>query len=81
MARNTTLRCDICGKAIEQVAGKVYIAPIVPGRAISYMSAYSHSGDACVECLTDLSKKLTKRKPRNGNGNGGKKKKRVRRKP
>lgn len=76
MAREMILRCNLCSREIKNVAGKIYIAPAVPGRSISYMSAYSASGDLCTDCLKGLSEKLQRRKPR-VNGNADKSRKRT----
>lgn len=72
MARKTTTECDFCGKAIEQVAAKLYLAPVLPGKAsTSFMSGYSHYSDVCEECMTiKFLPKMTRRVARSTNGNG-----------
>lgn len=76
MAATTIRKCDFCGKEITQVAAKLYLAPILPGKAsTSFMAGYSHSADVCDKCLEDkFIPKMTRRKPRE-NGNGADKKK------
>lgn len=75
MARTVTLTCDFCGKLIESVACKMYLAPILPGKTItSFQGQYTHYGDACNECMVKFQEKMKRRQARN-NGNGGKPKK------
>jgi hypothetical protein len=60
------LRCNICGKQVEKVAGKIYLVPKIPGANSTFLSAYSASGDVCSDCIVELDEKLDKRKSRNG---------------
>lgn len=68
MAKQTTRTCDFCGTEIEQVAAKLYMAPVLPGKAsTSFMSGYSHWADVCAECVTGtFIPKMTKRQSSNG---------------
>lgn len=70
MTKTITNHCDFCGKAVERMAAKIYLAPVLPGKSnTSYQSAYSHSADVCNDCLTtDFLPKMTKRQPRSNNG-------------
>lgn len=69
MGRSVTITCNNCGNEVEQVAGKLYLAPVIPGRSsISVLSGYSHYGDLCGDCLEEFVGKLDRRKVRvNGN--------------
>lgn len=69
MARTQTLICDLCEQPVEIIAAKVYLAPFAPRTTMtSFMSAYSHHGDVCSNCMNELMEKLNKRQARNGNG-------------
>lgn len=71
MARETIMKCNFCGQALEQVTAKVYLAPVLPGKAsTSFMSGYSHYADICENCLdTKFVPFMSRRQPRkNGNG-------------
>jgi hypothetical protein len=82
MPREVILTCSFCGNKIEKVAAKIYLVPTVPDKPItSFQSAYSHHGDACVECMKDIEGKMKRRSPRNGNGANSKPKSRRRAKP
>jgi hypothetical protein len=71
MARKVTLNCDNCGKEIEAVTAKLYLAPILPGKTItSFQSQYSHYGDLCDECTPKFQELLKRRQPRKNNSNG-----------
>lgn len=77
MGRKTTMNCDFCGAEIEQVAAKLYMAPVLPGKAsTSFMSGYSHSADICAQCQkSEFVPKMKKRQARPSNGSGPTKKK------
>lgn len=69
MTRKFTLVCDYCGKEIEKVVAKLYLAPILPGKTIqSYQSQYTHHGDLCSDCVVKFEGKLKKRQSRSSNG-------------
>lgn len=48
---------------MEKIAAKLFIAPIIPGKALAF-SSYSHSGDVCSDCQPKFEKSLKKRTPR-----------------
>lgn len=60
------VRCDYCSREMqkEDLAGKIYFAPILPGRVASIMANYSHHADACSSCATSMLKNMKRRKPR-----------------
>lgn len=45
MARSVVLHCDICGKATDQIVGKLTFIPMIPGVSRSAHSNYSHHAD------------------------------------
>lgn len=70
MGRKVTLVCDFCGKEVETVAAKLYLAPLLPNKTItSFQSQYSHYADACSDCASGLIDKMKKRKPRERKSN------------
>lgn len=77
MAREVTLKCDFCGNSVEQIAGKLYLSPVLPGKAsTSFMSGYSHWADICADCMaTSFVPKMRKRQTRANGGQKTKKKK------
>lgn len=69
MGKRVTLNCDSCGKEIEKVVAKLYLAPVLPGKTItSFQSQYTHYGDLCEDCVVRFTVKLRKRQPRSKNG-------------
>lgn len=65
------LKCDFCGHHMESVAAKIYLAPILPNKALhSYQAAYSHYADACERCASGLRSKMRPRKRRENKENG-----------
>lgn len=69
MGRKITVTCNICGKEIEKVHSKLYLAPVLPGKSmVSFMASYSHYADVCSECVGKLIPKMIKRQPRVNNG-------------
>lgn len=53
MGRKVTLNCDFCGKEVEIIGAKVYLAMILPGKALtSFMAGYSYYADICTDCMT-----------------------------
>jgi len=61
------LICDFCKKPADIIAAKYYRAPILPGKSqVSFMSAYSHWADVCIDCDEKFQARMTKRKARNG---------------
>lgn len=67
-------KCDFCGKRVEQVAFKIYAAPVLPGKSsTSFMSGYSHYADACGDCASKLLERMIKRQSRNNGSNTTKK--------
>jgi len=50
VARQTTYRCDVCGKETDQIVGKLNFVPVLPGISKSAHSNYSHSADVGTCC-------------------------------
>jgi len=65
VARVVTLRCDICKKPTEAIAGKLYYSTVTSG-VRSLLSNYSHHADVGVCCADrllrgfDFKKRITK---------------------
>ena len=56
MARETTLKCDVCKQPTERIVGKLHFIPMIPGLSQSRHSNYSHHADVGVCCQTRLLK-------------------------
>lgn len=56
MAREVTLRCDICNKPTARIVGKLFFGPMIPGAARAYHSNYTHHADVGICCEKRLLK-------------------------
>lgn len=62
MARETTLKCDVCGKPTERIVGKILFSPSIPGVAKAVHSNYTHHADVGACCQSRLLKGFNFRK-------------------
>jgi hypothetical protein len=57
MAREVTLKCDICRRSCKQIAAKLFFGPIIPGVNRAVHSNYTHHadvGECCEKRILEL---------------------------
>jgi hypothetical protein len=62
VARELLLKCDVCGKATEQIVAKLTFIPMIPGVTRSAHSNYSHHADVGSCCREKVLKAIHFRK-------------------